>query len=209
MFDFAQYTSASTPLPTTGQYAGSTIGFLTMPQNGEGGIMRGIELSANLPFGLVVNALDGFGVQVNHSHTDSSVRLPTSAFVTGSNAPVFNGAVSEIGLPGLSRNVTSLRLYYEKHGLQVSLAAYRRSSFIGQILDYRSESQFTFIKGETIADAQVSYDFQGGMLQGWSVFLQGHNLTNEPFREYTSDPKVYTNTVTFGRTYSAGLNYKF
>ena len=209
MFDFAQYTSASTPLPATGQYAGSTIGFLTMPQNGEGGIMRGIELSANLPFGLVVNALDGFGVQVNHSHTDSSVRLPTSAFVTGSNAPVFNGAVSEIGLPGLSRNVTSLRLYYEKHGLQVSLAAYRRSSFIGQILDYRSESQFTFIKGETIADAQVSYDFQGGMLQGWSAFLQGHNLTNEPFREYTSDPTVYTNTVTFGRTYSAGLNYKF
>lgn len=209
MFDFAPYTSATTPLPTTGQYAGSTIGFLTMPQNGQGGIMRGIELSANLPFGLVVNALDGFGVQVNHSHTDSSVRLPTSAFVTGSNAPVFNGAVSEIGLPGLSRNVTSLRLYYEKHGLQVSLAAYRRSSFIGQILDYRSESQFTFIKGETIADAQVSYDFQGGLLQGWSMFLQGHNLTNEPFREYTSDPKVFTNTVSFGRTYSAGLNYKF
>jgi len=209
MFDFAQYTSASTPLPTTGQYAGSTVGFLTMPQNGEGGIMLGIELSANLPFGLVVNALDGFGAQINHSHTDSSVRLPTSAFVTGSNAPVFNGAVSEIGLPGLSRNVTSLRLYYEKHGLQVSLAAYRRSSFIGQILDYRSESQFTFIKGETIADAQVSYDFQGGMFQGWSVFLQGHNLTNEPFREYTSDPKVFTNVVNFGRTYSAGVNYKF
>lgn len=209
MFDFAPFTSANTPLPTSGQYAGSTVGFLTMPQNGQGGIMRGIELSANLPFGLLVNALDGFGIQANHSHTDSSVRLPTSAFVTGSNAPAFNGAVSEIGLPGLSRNVTSLRLYYEKGGVQVSLAAYRRSSFIGQILDYRSESQFTFIKGETIADAQASYEFQEGALKGWSVFVQGQNLTNEPFREYTSDPKVFTNTVNFGRTYSAGVNVKF
>jgi iron complex outermembrane receptor protein len=209
MFDFASFTSANTPLPTTGQYAGSTVGFLTMPQNGQGGNMRGIELSANLPFGMLVNALDGFGIQASHSHTDSSVRLPTSAFVTGSNAPVFNGAVSEIGLPGLSRNVTSMRLYYEKNGLQVSLAAYRRSSFIGQILDYRSESQFTFIKGETIADAQASYEFQDGMLKGWSVFLQGHNLTNEPFQEYTSDPSIITNSVSFGRTYSAGLNYKF
>lgn len=208
-FDFKPYTSPTTPLPATGPYAGSTVGFLTMPQNGQGGNMHGFEFSLNVPFGLVTSLLDGFGVQANHSYTDSSVRLPTSAFVTNNNAPVFNGVVSEIGLPGLSKNVSSVRLYYEKHGLQLALAAYKRSSFIGQILDYRSDSQFTFIKGETIADAQLSYELQGGWLKGWSVFLQGHNLTNEPFREYTNDPNVITNTVTFGRTYSAGLNFKF
>ena len=208
-FDFAPFVSANTPLPTTGAYAGSTIGVLTTPTNTEGGNMRGIELSVNLPFSMLADVLDGFGIQAAHSYTDSSVNLPVSGFVNPSNAPVFNGAISSIGLPGLSKNVTSLRLYYEKNGVQISLAAYKRSSFIGQILDYRSESQFTFIKGETIADAQASYEFQGGMLKGWSVFLQGHNLTNEPFREYTSDPNVITNTVTFGRTYSAGLNYKF
>jgi iron complex outermembrane receptor protein len=208
-FDFKPYTSATTPLPTTGPYAGSTIGFLTMPQNGNGGNMHGYELAVNLPFALATQWLDGFGIAANYSFTDSSVRLPTSGFVSPSNAPVFNGAVSEIGLPGLSKNVSSVRVYYENHGLQLAWAAHRRSSFVGQILDYRSDSQFTFIKGETIVDLQASYEFQQGWLKGASVFLQGHNWTNTPFQEYTSDPNQITNKVVYGRTYTFGLNYKF
>ncbi len=208
-FDFTPFLTATSPLPATGQFRNSPIGFLTKPVNGTGGNMSGLELAVNVPFSLFSNFLDGFGVSASHSYTDSSVTLPTSGFVTPANSPVFNNQVSEIGLPGLSKNVSSLRLYYEKHGVQVALAAYKRSSFIGQILDYRSDSQFTFIKGETIADAQVSYEFQGGWLKGVSLFLQGHNLTNEPFRQYTSDPNVFTNTVTYGRTYSAGANVKF
>jgi iron complex outermembrane receptor protein len=208
-FDFKPYTSANTPLPTTGPYAGSTIGFLTMPQNGQGGNMHGYELAVNLPFSLATQWLDGFGVAANYSFTDSSVRLPTSGFVSPNNAPVFNGSVSEIGLPGLSKNVSSLRVYYENHGLQLAWAAHRRSSFVGQILDYRSDSQFTFIKGETIVDLQASYEFQQGWLKGASVFLQGHNWTNTPFQEYTTDPNQITNKVVYGRTYTFGLNYKF
>lgn len=208
-FDFTPFLTPSTPLPATGQFAGSPIGFLTKPVNGTGGNMQGLELAVNIPFSLFSRVLDGFGISASHSYTDSSVTLPTSGFVTPNNSPVFNNQVADIGLPGLSKNVSSVRLYYENHGLQVALAAYKRSSFIGQILDYRSDSQFTFIKGETIADAQVSYEIGSGWLKGVSLFLQGHNLTNEPFRQYTSDPNVYTNTVTYGRTYSAGANVKF
>jgi iron complex outermembrane receptor protein len=208
-FDFKSYTSPSTPLPTTGPYAGSTIGFLTMPQNGSGGNMHGYELALNVPFSLATDWLDGFGVAANYSFTDSSVQLPTSGFVSPSNAPVFNGAVSAISLPGLSKNVSSLRVYYENHGLQLAWAAHRRSSFVGQILDYRSDSQFTFIKGETIVDLQASYEFQQGWLKGASVILQGHNWTNTPFQEYTTDPNQITNRVVYGRTYTFGLNYKF
>ena len=163
----------------------------------------------NIPFSLVTSWLDGFGVQANYSYTDSAVKLPTSAFVTKNNAPVFNGAVSEIGLPGLSKNVSSMRLYYENHGIQLAAAAYRRSNFIGQILDYRSDSQFTFIKGETIVDLQAAYEFQQGWAKGLTVLLQAHNWTNQPFREYTKDPDIITNEVKYGRTYSFGLNYKF
>jgi iron complex outermembrane receptor protein len=209
LFDFKPYTSANTPLPTTGPYAGSTIGFLTKPQNGSGGNMHGYELAVNVPFSLATDWLDGFGVAANYSFTDSSVKLPTSGFVSPQNGPVFKDSVSEIGLPGLSKNVSSLRLYYENHGVQLAWAAHRRSSFVGQILDYRSDSQFTFIKGETIVDLQASYEFQSGWLKGVSVFLQGHNWTNTPFREYTSDPNLITNTVVYGRTYTAGVNVKF
>ncbi len=208
-FDFAPYTSATTPLPDKGPYKGSTIGFLTQPVNGQGGNMHGFELAINLPGRMAFDWLDGFGAQINHSYTSSSVRLPTSGFVSPQNGPVFAGVVNEIGLPGLSKNVTTLRLYYEKHGFQIAWAAHKRSDFIGQILDYRSDSQFTFIRGETIVDAQVGYEFQEGWLKGLSVLLQGHNMTNTPFQEFTTDRNVITNKVVYGKTYRLGLNYRF
>ena len=208
-FDFAPYTSATTPLPTSGPYKDSTIGFLTEPTNGKGGNLHGIELSVNVPFSMIAKPLEGFGINAAWSVSQSSVKLPTSGFVTPENAPVFNGAVTTIGLPGLSKDVGNLRLYYEAHGLQVAWAAHKRSSFVGQILDYRSDSQFTFIKSETISDLQVSYEFQDGWFKGLSGLLQAHNLTNAPFQEYTADPNIITNSVKYGKTYTAGINYKF
>lgn len=207
--DFAPYIDASTPLPTTGPFAGLSTGPLTQPINGQGGNLKGYELSVNLPGRMLWRWLDGFGAQLTHSHTSSSVRLPTAGFVSPQNSPVFAGSVTEIGLPGLSKNVSTLRFYYEKHGFQLAWAAHKRSDFIGQILDYRSDSQFTFIKGETIVGAQVGYEFQGGWLKGLSVLLQGHNLTNEPFQEYTTDRNIVTNKVVYGKTYRLGLNYKY
>jgi len=208
-FDFGPYTSAHTPLPTSGPYAGSAVGFLTQPVNEQGGDLKGLELTVNLPFRMATTWLDGFGLSLSHSLSDSSVRLPTSGFVSPENGPVFKGIVSNIGLPGLSKNVTTARLYYEKNGWQLSYAAYRRSDFIGQILDYRSDAQFTFIKAETIVDAQVGYEFQQGWFKGLSLLLQGHNLSNAPFQEFTSDRNIITNSIKYGKTYRLGANYKF
>lgn len=207
--DFAPYIDASTPLPATGPYAGSSQGPLTQPINGQGGNLKGFELTVNLPARMLASWLDGFGATLSHSHSASSVKLPTSGFVSPQNAPVFAGSVAEIGLPGLSKNVSTLRLYYERDGFQLAWAAHKRSDFIGQILDYRSDSQFTFIKAETIIGAQAGYEFQSGWLKGLSVLLQGHNLSNAPFQEYTTDRNVITNKVVYGKTYRLGLNYKY
>ncbi|QBI04964.1 TonB-dependent receptor [Pseudoduganella albidiflava] len=208
-FDFAPFVSPTTPLPARGEFEGSTIGFLTTPTNGQGGTMRGIELAMNMPFGLLWNPLDGFGAAINYSYTDSSVTLPTSGFITANNSPVFVDQVSQISLPGLSKNVSSLRLYYENRGFQVSYTLRNRSSFVGEIEDYRSDSQFTFIRSETIADVQASYEIQGGPLKGLSVFLQANNLTNTPFREFTTSPDIVTSSRSYGKFYAAGLTYKF
>jgi len=208
-FDFAPYVGPNTPLPTQGPYKNSTNGFLTQPVNGEGGNLHGLELTVNLPFRMFTSWLDGFGMTLSHSLSESSVKLPTSGFVNPQNGPVFKDVVSEIGLPGLSKNVTSARLYFEKNGWQLGYAAYKRSDFIGQVLDYRSDSQFTYIKGESIVDAQVGYEFQEGWLKGLSLLVQGHNLTNAPFQEYTTDRNIITNKVVYGKTYRLGLNYKF
>jgi len=208
-FDFAPYAGPNTPLPTTGPYAGSTNGFLTQSINGKGGNLRGIELTANLPFRMFTSWLDGFGMTLSHSLTSSSVKMPTAGFVTPVNEAVFASQVAEIGLPGLSKKVTSARLYFEKNGWQLGYAAYKRSDFIGEILDYRSDAQFTYIRAETIVDAQVGYEFQEGWLKGLSVLAQGHNLSNTPFREFTKDRSIITNQVVYGKTYRLGVNYKF
>ena len=208
-YDFGPFVSPFTQLPAKGPFKGLAQGFLTQPTNVEGGNLHGIEFSVTLPMHLVSNWLDGFGATLGYSYNSSSLQLPTSGFVSPTNGPTFKDSVSSIGLLGLSKSVTALRLFYEKHGFQVSLAAHRRSDFVGQILDYRSDSQFTFVRAETIVDAQVGYELQGGWFKGLSVLVQGSNLNNAPFQEFGVDRDSITNKVIFGKTYRLALNYKY
>ncbi|MDB5747139.1 MAG: TonB-dependent receptor [Massilia sp.] len=198
-FDFAGFITPGTALPV----GASTMGRFTQPQNGSGGNIHGFELAVNLPFSMVSPYLDGFGALLNHSDTKSSIELPRDGFanVTGSSMTV--------PLPGLSRKVTNLRLYYEKHGFQIAAAARKRSNFLGQVSDFQDNAQLTFIKGESIVDLQVSYEIQRGWLKGTSLFAQAQNWNNAPFLEYTDDENNPTNRVDYGRTYHFGASYKF
>ena len=198
-YDFASTISPETTLPADG----STIGRFTQPTNGSGGNLHGFELAVNLPFSMVSQYLDGFGVMVNHSDTKSSIELPREGFAN------VTGSAVNIPLPGLSRKVTNLRLYYEKNGFQVAAAARKRSNFLGQVSDYQDNAQLTFIKGETIVDLQASYEIQSGWLKGTSLFVQAQNWNNAPFLEYTDDENNPTNRVDYGRTYHFGASYKF
>ena len=64
---------------------------------------------------------------------------------------------------------------------------------------------------ETIIDAQIGYDFQPGTaLEGLSLYIQGQNLTNEPF--ITTNPGDVRQVIDYqryGRRFLAGFNYKF
>lgn len=202
-FDYAEFVTPTTPLPLTGPFAGSTQGLFTQPTNAEGGNIHGWELAANLPFSMLTPYLDGFGVMVNHSDTKSGIELPEIGF-----ANVAGDSVT-IPLPGLSRKVSNLRLYYEKAGFQIAAAARKRSSFLGQVSDFQDNQQLTFIKGETIVDLQASYEIQSGWLKGVSLYAQAQNWNNAPFLEFTTDENNPSNRVDYGRTYHFGASYKF
>ena len=202
-FDYAPYITSTTALPLTGPFAGSTQGLYTQPMNGDGGNLYGYELAANLPFSMISPYLDGFGVMVNHSDTKSGIDLPEIGFAN------VNGDKVSIPLPGLSRKVTNLRLYYEKAGFQIAAAARKRSSFLGQVSDYQDNAQLTFIKGETVVDLQASYEIQSGWLKGTSLFVQAQNWNNAPFLEFVEDENNPTNRVDYGRTYHFGASYRF
>jgi len=119
------------------------------------------------------------------------------------------GSGISIPLPGLSRKVSNLRLYYEKNGFQIAAAARKRSDFLGQSPDFSDTLQYTFVKGETIVDFQISYEIQSGFAKGLGIFAQANNWNNAPYQEYTDSRDSVTRRVEYGRTYQFGANYKF
>ena len=63
---------------------------------------------------------------------------------------------------------------------------------------------------ETIVDAQVGYDFGSGALKGLSIYVQGQNLTDEPF--VTTNPGQPLQVIdyqVYGRRFLAGASFKF
>ncbi|MGN6092208.1 MAG: TonB-dependent receptor, partial [Luteibacter jiangsuensis] len=199
-YDFSKYTNDNPTLTPT-----STIGSFTRPENGTGGKMQGLELSGALELGLLTRSLDGFGVQANFSLTNST--LPVSAVSTIPGSPST--------LPGLSRKVANLALYYEKYGWSVRIAERYRSSFTGEAVALFDQLGYTKVLADRQTDFQLGYAFDHGAWNGLSVLLQVNNLTNSPMK--TQQIAALPNSVKvarpleydkFGRTVMFGVNYK-
>lgn len=173
-----------------------TEGYIDAPANGDGGKIYGLELTASVPFGDLVEALDGFGVIGSASFTRSEVRR-------------FEGDDPQ-ELPGLSRNVMNGTVYYEKGGFGARLSARYRSKFLAEAYAIGLSRQTTIAKAETILDAQLSYDLTNAGIDGLTLYLQGSNLTDEPFIQYyNDDPTQFRHWHTYGRNFMAGATYKF
>lgn len=171
-------------------------GFISAPANGRGGRIYGLELSASLPFGAFVPALDGFGAIGSASFTDSKVRRRPQ------DEPE--------DLPGLSRRVLNGTLYFEKYGFGARVSARHRSKFLAESFGLGLASDLRFAKPETILDAQVSYDLTNVGFKGLSLYVQGSNLTDEPFVQYFGDDdRRIRNYHTYGRNFMAGATWKF
>jgi len=196
-FDYSSYLTGANSQPV------SARDLITQPTNGSGGKIQGIELAVNVPLSMLTPALNGFGVLINHSDTDSKVELPVSGF------QVQNIGTITIPLPGLSRRVTNVRAYYEMAGWQVAVASRTRSSFLGTISDFQDRNQLVFIKGETTVDVQLGYEFGSGPLKGLTLLAQGTNVTNTPYKEINPSDGSEVVSKKFGTVYSISANYKF
>jgi TonB-dependent receptor len=199
-YDFSNYVNDNPTLTPT-----STRGSFTTPQNGTGGKMQGLELSGAFEGGLLTHALDGFGMQANFSLTNST--LPVSAVSTIPGSPST--------LPGLSRKVANLALYYERYGWSVRVAERYRSSFTGEAVALFDQLGYTQVLADKQTDFQLGYAFSEGKWNGFSVLLQVNNLTNSPMK--TNQISGLPNGLkvgrpleydTYGRTVMFGVNYK-
>ena len=189
-YDFSRFT-AGNPLAST------NFGKFSHPLNGTGGSLKGVEFSVSVPFNLLSQFLDGFGVVASLSETNSSITVDNT------------NLGSAITLPGLSKTVSNITVYYEKFGFSTRISQRQRSDFIGEITGFGADRELRFVKGEKIVDFQIGYEFRTGVVKGLGVLLQINNLSNEAYQTYQKTKNQLVEYQKYGRTTLAGASYKF
>jgi iron complex outermembrane receptor protein len=173
------------------------LGYITAPDNGDGGKIYGLEFSTSVPFENFSEALSGFGFLGSASFTESSVTETETS--------------PELDLPGLSKTVLNGTLYYENNsGFQARVSARHRSSYLSEVFGLSQSREERRTSPETIIDAQLSYDlYELSGVDGLTMYIQGSNLTNEPFLTYEGDDnRMIRNWHTYGRSFMFGFSFK-
>ena len=185
---------------TSGNPAGVTtlpasrIGVYTRPVNAEGGTIKGLEFAVSVPFDLLWERLEGFGLQGSYTDTSTSID------------PAVLGVPQ---LPGFSKYTSNVTLYWERFGWGVRATRRTRSSYVGEGVNVFLDSERSLIGSEEIVDLQVSYTVQEGALKNLGFIFQLSNMTDEPFtRNFgsASRPQEY---VEYGNNALLGINYRF
>lgn len=182
-----------TGFPTGGIEPVLREGLVTAPNNGQGGRISGVELALQVEGDLLTDALTGFGTVLNASFTDSEIEP--------------NPGNPAEPIPGLSEEVVNATLYYENEVFGARVSARYRSDYRGEVSGFGAGREFRDVEDETVVDAQLTYFFSG-RLQGLSAYLQGYNLTDEPFITYANDDtRQVIDYQLYGRSYMIGINY--
>jgi iron complex outermembrane receptor protein len=190
--------SAFVPLLSPAQQAllGTTQGLAKGPENGKGGYIRGIELSASIQGDIFYEPLRNFGLIISGSYTDSSVKLDENT--------------AAIDMPGLSKKVVNTTFYYENNGFNARISNRYRSKFLGEVAGLSAARIYRTVDTESVLDAQIGYEFREGPLDGLSILLQANNITDEPFKTYeNNDPRRTVDYQKYGTTYMVGVSYRF
>lgn len=180
----------------------SNMGFFTRPENIRGGKLYGFEAAVSVPFELMWAPLEGFGLQASYTNNHSAIRP------FGPDGPT-------TPIPGFSKHISNITLYYERHGFSARASQRHRSWFFGEKQGFGGDrDRLVAIRGEDITDVQFGYAFADGtMLEGLSLLLQVNNITNEKYREFFPIDAEGNGTPRFeaeyGRQILLGATYKF
>ncbi|HEY2623386.1 MAG TPA: TonB-dependent receptor [Dyella sp.] len=193
-YDNYDFAAAGIPVPTDPTTGKPYLnGVFQTAYNAQGGDVRGLELAGSknkfLP-----GIWAGLGVQGNFALTSSTVRNPTN----------LGGPTTYVGLPGLSKRVASVAVFYDYGPFSARVSGNYRSSFLSDSQVAVSNQLVTFA-AETVYDFQASYNITSQL----SVVYQMLNLSNAPTRTYFGGNPQQTGTIQyFGRTSYLGLNLK-
>ncbi|MBT1450334.1 TonB-dependent receptor [Glaciecola sp. XM2] len=196
--DFSAVYIPSLHQSTTGAAPATFLGLVSQNEDGLEGFVRGYELQASLPFSILSDALEGFGV------------FASATFLDGEFEDT-QGNITRV--PGLSDESYQFTAFYEKAGFEARVSARKRDEFSTEVRGLSLALVETIDQGSTLVDAQIGYDFsESGIeaLDGLRITLQAQNLTDEEtVQANDSDPRQILQYQTFGRNFLLGFNYQF
>lgn len=191
--NFAPFVS-SYLTPAQAASLGTTYGFSAIPQNNGVGHIEGLQLATNLPLGDLTHYLNDFGVLASANRTLSHV--------------VYGDDPTPTTIEGLSKWVEQYTLYFQHGGLQARVSDSVRTSFLGQAYGISASDIEDYFKGYSTIDAQVSYTWSSGVLNGLTLVATGTNLGNAGYGAYQNgDPRQVIQWERFDRLYSVGFSY--
>jgi len=188
--DVKDYIGAGQSVETIGgiQY------IVTSEQNTPGGNIFGLELTLQSRFFFLPGFLSNFGVYANHAYVRSNIH---------EQVPQPN----PLPMVGLARGTSEFDLYYNEAGFESRVAVKHHTAFT--VAPTWVGTTLKTLAPETTLDASVSYNFD----RGWSVRVQGRNLTNERAR-FTADNNPQDlapdqGYQVYGRTYLVDVGVRF
>jgi iron complex outermembrane receptor protein len=209
-YDFTQVAQAvglAIPTGPSGGCGGGALGTFTEQINGHGGNIRGLELAASLPFGMLTPWLDGFGVTGSYSSTLSSVVVPNTIGLNPAQPVPLNLTMP---LPDLSHVNVKEIVYFEKWGFSAFFANNKRSQYIGSVANQTigGYPALVYIEPQRWVSAQAGYEFQSGWLKGAGLRFEGTNLNKPKYQTQQAFGGPVT-TVQTGKNYDLLFFYKF
>lgn len=170
---------------------GGTTGVVSTYENGGGGRIQGIELSAQYAFE------SGFGVNVNYTYAESKTQ----------NADAFH---KHLPFPGVSNNAFTVQTYYEQGPFEGHLSYTWKGSSFSSTYSITTGSDSTSVWGVYNrhygqVDAQLTYKF----LENLALVFEGRNLGGDApsqYLQYKQQPFTYNQT---GRRFSLDLKFNY
>ncbi|WP_297511848.1 TonB-dependent receptor, partial [uncultured Caulobacter sp.] len=182
-------------LNQAGTYGGVALtgATVTTPLNATKAYVAGVEMNLQSQLTFLPGALNGFGVGVNLALIDSSIR----------GVP---GRLQSLPLVQQSKTVGTAQLFYEKHGLTARVAYSYRSKFLYTIGADANSDIYWDKHGQV--DARIAYAF-GDKARSATIFLEGANLNDEPWRTFAGQKDHLGENERYGRTFRTGVQLSF
>ncbi len=169
---------------------------VTTPQNSDSSTIKGFEVSFQRDFDFLPAPFHNLGLIANYTWADGTSKYRN---VQGS------GEDQVKAFQGLSKSSYNLTVYYETDVWGARISAAYRDRYISSVESGLGDEDERGFHETTYVDFSAFYQLSDAL----KINIEGINLTNQQEVQYSDSSDRQYNTTTSGRTFMAGVTYKF